>query len=49
MDKNELPHDQRHLEVQSGASKMIFEPIVRLAQTMHYLAPELTLLPNGPK
>jgi hypothetical protein len=35
MDQNELPLDPRHLRVQSGASKMIYEPIVRLAQTVH--------------
>ena len=35
MDRNEVPHDPRHLGVPSGASKMISEPMVRLAQTMH--------------
>jgi hypothetical protein len=33
--KNEIPHDPRHLGVPSGVSKMISEPMVRLAQTMH--------------
>jgi hypothetical protein len=32
MDRNELPLDPRHLGVQSGASKMIYEPMVHLAQ-----------------
>jgi len=32
---NEIPHDPRHLEVPSGASKMISKPMVSLAQTMH--------------
>ena len=32
---NEIPLDPRHLGVPSGASKMIFEPMVRLAQTVH--------------
>ena len=32
---NEIPHDPRHLGVPSGASKMISEPMVRLAQTVH--------------
>ena len=32
---NDFPHDPRHLGVPSGASKMISEPMVRLAQTMH--------------
>jgi hypothetical protein len=35
MDQNELPLDPRHLGVQSGASKMIYEPMVRLPQTMY--------------
>jgi hypothetical protein len=35
----------RHLGVSLGAPKMISEPMVRLAQTVHYLA----LTPNGPK
>jgi hypothetical protein len=35
MDQNELALEPRHLEVPSGASKMITEPMVRLAQTMH--------------
>ena len=30
-----MPQDPRHLGVQSDASKMIFEPMVRLAQTVH--------------
>ena len=32
---NEIPHDPRLLGVQSGASKMIFEPMVRSAQTKY--------------
>ena len=35
MGQNELSYDPRHLGVQSGASKMFSEPMVRLAQTMH--------------
>jgi hypothetical protein len=35
MDQNEIPHDPRHLEVPSGASKMISEAVVCLAQTVH--------------
>ena len=34
-DRNEIPLDPRHLGVPSGASKMISEPMVCLAQTMH--------------
>ena len=33
--RNELPLEPRHLVVQSSASKMISEPMVRLAQTTH--------------
>ena len=31
---NEIPHDPRYLGAPSGASKMISEPMVRLAQTL---------------
>ena len=34
-DRNEIPHDPRHLGVPFGASKMIYEPMLRSAQTMH--------------
>jgi hypothetical protein len=49
MDRNELPLEPRDLGVPSGASKMISEPMVALAQTCTYLAPTLTLVPNGLK
>ena len=32
---NGIPHDPRHLGVASGASKTLYQPMVRLAQTMH--------------
>ena len=35
MDQNEIPHDPRHLGVPSGAYKMISEPMISLAQTVH--------------
>jgi hypothetical protein len=35
MDPNKLPIEPCHLGVQSGASKMISEPMICLAQTMH--------------
>jgi hypothetical protein len=35
MDQNKIRHDPRHLWVPSGASKMIAEPMVQSAQTMH--------------
>jgi hypothetical protein len=35
MDQNEIPQDPRHLEVPSGASKMISEAVVCLTQTVH--------------
>jgi hypothetical protein len=34
-DQIELPLEPCHLGVTLGASKMIFEPMVRLAQTVH--------------
>jgi hypothetical protein len=34
-DRNELPHEPRHLALPSSASKMISEPMVCLTQTMH--------------
>jgi hypothetical protein len=34
-DRSEIPQDPRHLEVPSGASKTISEPIERSAQTLH--------------
>jgi hypothetical protein len=34
MDRNELSLEPRHPIVQLGASKIIFKPMVRLAQTM---------------
>jgi hypothetical protein len=35
MDQNELPVAPRILGVSLGVSKMIFQPMVRLAQTVH--------------
>jgi hypothetical protein len=35
MDRNEIPHDPRHLGVPSSVSKMISNPTVRSAQTVH--------------
>jgi hypothetical protein len=35
MDRNKLSLKPPHLGVASGASKVIFEPMVHLAQTMH--------------
>jgi hypothetical protein len=49
MDQNKIPHDPRHLGVPSGVSKTISNPMRCLAQTMHLLAPTLTLSPNVPK
>jgi hypothetical protein len=39
MDWNELPLEPRHLGVSSGGSKMIFNLIVRLVQTVHLSCP----------
>jgi hypothetical protein len=35
IDKNEIALDPRHVSVESDVSKMISEPMVRSAQTMH--------------
>jgi hypothetical protein len=35
IERNEIPHDACHLGVPSGVSKMIFKPLVCLAQTVH--------------
>jgi hypothetical protein len=35
MNRNKLPFEPHHLWVSSGVSKMISEPMVRLAQTVH--------------
>jgi hypothetical protein len=35
MDQNKILHDRRHLGVPSGASKMISEPVVCSAQSVH--------------
>jgi hypothetical protein len=38
--QNEHPFEPHHLGVPSGASKMISEPMVLLAQTMHLSSPD---------
>jgi hypothetical protein len=43
MDQNELPLDKRHLEVPSGVLERISRPMQHSTQTIHYLAPILTL------
>jgi hypothetical protein len=48
-ERSEIPHDPSHLGVPSGASKMISEQMVRLAQTLHLLAPTVTLSPKTKK
>jgi hypothetical protein len=47
--QNKIPYDPHHLGVPPGAPKIVSEPMVRLAQTMHLLAPTLTLSQYGPK
>jgi hypothetical protein len=49
MDLNKLPLEPHRLGVSSGASKMISEPMVRSAQTVHIFTPTITQYPNGPK
>ena len=40
---NEIPHDPRHLEVPSGTSKMISEPMVRSVKTVHISCIKITM------
>jgi hypothetical protein len=49
MDQNKHPLEPRHLGVSSGASKIIFEPMVRLAQSMHLSCTDTTMSLNGLK
>jgi hypothetical protein len=49
MDRNELPLDPRHLGVQSGAYKMIYEPMVHLAQTMYISCVEINTISKWTK
>jgi hypothetical protein len=46
-DQNKIPYDPRHHGVQKGASKMISEAVVRLAQPMHQSVSRLALSSNG--
>jgi hypothetical protein len=43
-DQNELLLDPRHLRGQSDASKMVSEPMVRLAQTVHLSCVEINTI-----
>jgi hypothetical protein len=49
MDLIELLLDPHHVGVQSGASKLIYEPMVRLAQTVHLSCIEINIIskPSG--
>jgi hypothetical protein len=49
MERSEIPRDPCHILVPSGASRMIYEPMVHLAQPYTYLALTPTLSPNGKK
>jgi hypothetical protein len=44
MDQNKLPLDPCHTGVPSGVFKMISEPIVRLAQTIHLSCVEINTI-----
>jgi hypothetical protein len=50
MDQNELPVEPRQLGVPSGLSKMISEPKVHLAQTVHLscIQTDLNEIPHNP-
>ena len=47
--RNELPLEPCNLGLPLGASKTIYEPMVRLGQTMNLFALTLILSPNGKK
>jgi hypothetical protein len=49
MDRNELPLEPRDLGVPSDASKMILEPMVCLAPTVHLTSPTVTPSLDGSK
>jgi hypothetical protein len=51
MDENELPVEPRQQGVPSGSSKMISEPKVRLAQTVHLscIQTDLNVIPHYPR
>jgi hypothetical protein len=49
MDCNELPLEPRQIGVPTGASKIIYEPMVCLAQTVYLSCIDITLSPNRPK
>jgi hypothetical protein len=46
MDQNEILHDPCHLGVPSGASKMIYKPLVHSAQTTHLSCVTLSTISN---
>jgi hypothetical protein len=49
MDQNEIPRDARHQGVQSAASKTIFEPMVRSAQTVHLFCIKISTISKETK
>ena len=49
MERSEIPHDQRHLGVPSGASKMISDPMVRFTQTVLLSCIKISTMSERPK
>jgi hypothetical protein len=49
MDENELPLDPRHVGVPLGVSKMISQPMVRSARTMHLSCAEISTISKQTK
>ena len=49
MDRNEIPHDPRHLGVPLRASKMTSDPMVCSVQTVQLSCIKITISLNGPK
>ena len=44
MERSKIPHDPRYLGVPSGASKMIFERMVRSTQTVHLASVKISTM-----
>jgi hypothetical protein len=44
MVQNEIPHDPRHLGVPPSASKVIFEAMVHLVQTVHLSCVKISII-----
>jgi hypothetical protein len=48
-ERRDIPHDPFHLRVPLGASKMIFEPLIRSSQTVHLSCVKISNISNDPR